>query len=277
MSGVDFEAGALEAVARRFRREIWETPPADAIAECGIAVRSFGPLQATVFSELGEVEDANVILGAAEPGAVAEGHLADAIEWTQGRDVDYCVAVASNRPGSTEAEVWLDRHRHEPERSWQKFVRDAAPPDLPAMPGIEILELHEDEGEGMSAIAAEGLGLPEWAGTLFFDLPGRSNWHCYVALLDGTLASCGAMMVSDGVAELGVDATLPEARGRGCQLALLRHRIAVANEMGCETLLAEVGCACGELATVRANLRHAGFEPAYESRVWRLPRSLGIY
>ncbi|HVY97061.1 MAG TPA: GNAT family N-acetyltransferase [Solirubrobacterales bacterium] len=186
-------------------------------------------------------------------------------------------AVATDRPGSAEAEAWLEQHRHERDGSWQKFVRDVSEPDLPTMPGIEVLELGMDEGEGMSAIAAEGLGLPEWAGTLFFDLPARPNWHCYVALLEGSLASCGAMMVSDGIAELGVDATLPEARGRGCQLALLRHRMTVAAELGCETLLAEVGCAGGELATVRGNLRHAGFESAYESHIWRLSRSLGIY
>lgn len=277
VSGVKFDAGALEAVARQFRREIWETPPDDAIAECGIAVRSFGPLQATVFDELGDLGDANVILGAAEPGAVAGGHLDDAIEWARDRDVDYCVAVAAGRPDSDAAEAWLGRNRHERDGSWQKFVRDAAPADLPTMPGIEILELRRDEGEGMSAIAAEGLGLPEWAGTLFFDLPGRPRWHCYVALLDGSLAACGAMMVVDGIAELGVDATMPTARGRGCQLALLRHRIGVAAAMGCRTLFAEVGCAGGELATIRGNLAHAGFQRAYCSSVWRPPRSLGIY
>lgn len=275
VSGLRFDAGALEAVARRFRREIWETPPPDAIAECGIAVRSFGPLQATVFVELGDVEEANVILGAAEPGAVGGGHLAAAVEWAQGHEVDYCVAVANGRPGSAEAEGWLSRHRHERSGSWQKFVRDVSPPDLPRMPGIEVLELYEDEGEGMSAIAAGGLGLPEWAGTLFFGLPGRAGWHCFVALLDGSLASCGAMMVGDGIAELGIDATLPEARGRGCQLALLRHRIRVAAELGCQALLIEVGCSRAEQTTVRANLTHAGFGHAYETGIWRLSRSPG--
>jgi GNAT superfamily N-acetyltransferase len=277
VSGVHFDAGALESVAQLFRREIWRTPPPDAIAECGIEVQSFGPLQATVFAELGELETANLITGAAEPGAVADGHLADAIEWAGSRGVDYCVAVAEGRPGSGEAEDWLNRSCYEQDGSRMTFVRDVDPSDLPEMPGIEILELREGEGEGMSGIAAEGLGLPEWAGTLFFDLPSRSRWRCYVALLDGELAACGAMMVEDGIAELGVDATRPPARGRGCQLSLLRHRIEVARELGCKTLFAEVGCNVGSVAITRSNLLHAAFEEGFRSRVWHLSPSLGIY
>lgn len=276
VTGVD-DAGALESVAQLFRREIWRTPPPDAIAECGIEVQAFGPVQATVFTELADTEGANLITGAAEPGGVAGGHLADATEWVGARGVDYRIAVAESRPGRGEAEDWLNRSRFERDGSWLTFVRDVAPSDLPRMPGIEILELAADEGEGMSAIAAEGLGLPEWAGTLFFDLPSRPRWHCYVALLDGELAACGAMMVEGEIAELGVDATRPEARGRGCQLSLLRHRIEAAAALGCKTLFAEVGCSVGTVATTRGNLLHAGFSEAYRNRVWRLSPSLGIY
>lgn len=277
VSGVDFDAGALESVAQLFRREIWRTPPADAIAECGIEVQSFGPLQATVFAELGNLESANLITGAAEPSAVVGGHLADAIEWVGSRGVDYCIGVAEGRPGRGEAEDWLNRSRYEQEGGWLTFVRDATASDLPEMPGIEILELRKGEGEGMSGIAAEGLGLPEWAGTLFFDLPSRPRWRCYVALLDGELAACGAMMVEGEIAELGVDATRPAARGRGCQLSLLRHRIEVARELGCRTLFAEVGCNVGSVAITRGNLLQASFEQGYRTLAWRLSPSLGIY
>lgn len=277
MRELGYDTEALERTAKRFRREIWHTPPPDAISECGIEVQTFGPLQATLIAELPQIDTVNVIVGAAEPGGVEEGHLADAIEWADCREVDYCVPVTLGRPETGAAEDWLNRSRYEQAEGWQKFVRDASPPDLPKMPNIEILELEPDEGEGMSSIAAAGLGLPDWAGTLFFDLPGRRGWHCYVALLDGELAACGAMMIHEGIAELGVDATRPAARGRGCQLALLRHRISVARETGCQTLFAEVGCTRDSLRAVAGNLRYAGFERACESRSWRAPRSLAIY
>jgi GNAT superfamily N-acetyltransferase len=277
MSVLEYDPEALERIAKRFRKEIWLTPPPDAILECGIEVQGFGPLQATVIAELPEIQSVNVIFGAAEPGGVEGGHLADAIEWADNREVDYCIPVALGRPGTAAAEDWLNRSRYEQGEGWQKFVRDASPPDFPEMPSIEILELGPDEGEGMSAIAAEGLGLPEWAGTLFFDLPSREGWHCYVALLEGELSACGAMMLHEGIAEFGVDATRPVARGRGCQLALLRHRIAVASESGCHTLFTEIGCTPDSTRMVASNLRHAGFAEAHGSRSWRLPRSLAIY
>lgn len=98
-----------------------------------------------------------------------------------------------------------------------------------------------------------------------------------MALLEGRLAACGAMMVEGGVAELGVEATSPSARGRGCQLALLQHRIDVAAELGCGTVFAEVGSGPRDFRATRANLLYAGFERAYGSRVWHLDPTLGIY
>jgi GNAT superfamily N-acetyltransferase len=277
MKGLQYDPAALERTAKRFRREIWHTPPPDAISECGIEVQSFGPLQATLIVELSDIQNVNVIFGAAEPGGVEGGHLADAIEWADAREVDYCIPVTLGRPETGAAEDWLNRSRYEQTEGWMKFVRDASPPDIPEMPSIEILQLEPDEGEGMSSIAAAGLGLPDWAGTLFFDLPSRKGWRCYVALLNGELAACGSMMVHEGIAELGIDVTRPQARGRGCQLALLRHRIAVAAGIGCHTLFAEVGCTPDTTRTIASNLEYAGFEQAYESRSWRVPRSLAIY
>ena len=133
------------------------------------------------------------------------GHLADATEWLGSRGVDFCVAVAEGRPGSDEAEDWLNRSRYEQEGDWRTFVRDAAPSELPAMPGIEILELGEGEGEGMSGIAAEGLGLPEWAGTLRSICRaaragaarrplGRRAAACGATMVEGEFAGCSASM-----------------------------------------------------------------------------------
>ena len=46
--GVEFEHAALDRVEKRFWRDIWESVPAEVAAEHGIAVRDFGPVQATV-------------------------------------------------------------------------------------------------------------------------------------------------------------------------------------------------------------------------------------
>ncbi len=93
-----YDAAMLERTAQEFRADMWGTACEDAIYECGIAERRFGPVQANVIESLPAAPALNAVLGAAEPGAVAEGHLADAIEWTDSFHVDYRVQVGRDRP-----------------------------------------------------------------------------------------------------------------------------------------------------------------------------------
>jgi GNAT superfamily N-acetyltransferase len=267
-----YDAAVLERMTKRFRRDMWGTAPPDAVAESGVEVRSFGSVLATAFAELAEVPRVNSIQGAAEPGAVEEGHLAAAIEWMREREVSYRVHVASGRPGTEAAEIWLAERGYLEGEGWEKFVRDTSPPDLAKPPGVEVIELEMGEGEGMDLIASEGLGLPHLAGLLFYDLPGLEDWRCYVALLGDDLVACGSMLVRDGIAELGVDATMEHARGRGCNQALLRRRLLDARAAGCHTTFVELGdCEPGSAGIVRRSLLRAGFEEAYTSQYWQRP------
>jgi hypothetical protein len=273
---MDYDSAALERVAQLFRYEMWKSVVPDAVTEVGIEVQRFGPVQATAFGEEPQVSSLNQIQGAAEPSAVENGHLADAVEWMRSREVDYRVPVAECRPGSAEAEAWLGGHDFERGTAWTKFVRDVAPPDLPEDPDISIFELGEEEadGEGFSWIAREGLELPIMAETLVFALPMKDSWRCYTAVLepeDRVLAT-GAMLIEDGVAQLGLDVTLERDRGRGCNKALLRRRLLDAAEAGCHTVFAELGeCDTDHLAAAAHNLTNAGFVEAYRSRNWQRP------
>ena len=117
--------------------------------------------------------------------------------------------VTPDLPTSAVATEWLERHGHRPGYGWMKFIRDGGPPEWPETPEPEIAELGAGEGEAFGTIVAEGFGLPPWAASLFRDLPGRRDWRCYVALVDGTPAASAAMVIEDGVAEFGLAATLP--------------------------------------------------------------------
>lgn len=273
---MEYDAAVLERVAQRFRRDMWMSVVPEAVTESGVEIQSFGPIQATAFGDLPDVRSLNQILGAAEPGAIDDGHMASAVEWMRAREVDYRVPVAEVRPGAAEAQAWLGQRGYERGAGWLKFVRDASPPDLLEDPGIVIYELGEDEadGEGMSAIAGETLGLPVTAETLFFSLPQEDRWRCYTAALLGGegIVATGSMLIHDGIAQLGLDGTLEQGRRRGCNLALLRRRILDAAEAGCHTIFVELGeSEPVHLGAVRRNLRRAGFEEAYESRNWQRP------
>jgi hypothetical protein len=273
---MEYDAAELERVAQRFWRDMWKSVTPDAVTESGVEVANFGPVQATAFGDLPEVHSLNQIQGAAEPEAIGGGHLAAAVEWMRAREVDYRVPVAESRPGANAAEAWLSERGYERGDGWLKLVRDAAPLDLPANPAVTIYELgkNESDGEGLSSIAAETLGLPVTAGALFFSLPQTDQWRCYTAGLspEDEIVATGSMLIDDGVAQLGPGTTLEHGRGRGCNTELLRRRLLDAVEAGCHTVFVELGERDPEpLAAAYRNLRRAGFEEAYKSRNWQRP------
>lgn len=271
-----YDAALLERVAQRFWRDMWKSVTPDAVVESGVQVRNFGPVQATTFGDLPEVNSLNQIQGAAEPGAIEGGYLAEAVEWMRSWEVDYRVPVAECRPGAGEAESWLSDRGYERGDGWMKMIREASPLDLPANPDVTVFELGEDEadGEGLSSIVAKTLELPVTAGTLFFSLPQAEKWRCYTAALapEEEIVATGAMMIDDGVAQFGPGTTLEHGRGRGCNTELVRRRLLDAVEAGCHTVFVELGERDSEnISGAYRNLRRAGFEEAYRSRNWQRP------
>lgn len=272
-----YDAAVLEKTAQRFRREMWGSVVPEAVTESGIEVARFGPVQATAFGDLPEVHALNQIQGAAEPGAIAGGHLASAIEWMRQREVHCSVPVAEARPGAADADAWLDSRGYELGAGPVKFVRDLSRPiDFEVNTGIEIFALGREEldGEALSAIIAEAMGLPAPAGTLFFSLPQRPNWRCYTAALaPGELVvSTGSTMIAGDVAQLGPGNTLARGRRHGCNLALLKRRLLDAVAEGCRLAFVEIWeCDLERPSAASRNLMRAGFELAYAGRTWRRP------
>ncbi len=268
--GVSCDPLALDLIERRFWREIWHSVPPAVAAEHGIELRVFGPVQATVVGDLSRVEMLNLILGATEPGAAAEGHLSAAIDWVITRGVFPYVPVTPGLADTAAAEAQLTASGFAVGHSWMKFVRDSHPPRFTPPDDVEVIELSGDDQEPFGMIAATGFGMPAWASTFFARLPGREEMRCYVARVDGETQACGAMLIHEGVAELGIGATLESARRRGCQLALLHRRILDASAAGCHTLFVETG----ERAPDRPsgsyrNILRAGFKEAYLCPNWR--------
>lgn len=272
---MEYDTATLERTVKTCRADMWQTVCEDAIVECGIEEECFGPVQATVFEALPDAPKLNLILGAAEPGAVEEGHLAAAIAWMDRFDVDYRVPVARDRPGMAAAEDYLNRNGFEQGRGLLKYVRDASPPSREGDPAIKVWEIGQEEAHGETMVfdAAPALGLPSKAASLLFSLPIQEHWRSYTVELEGKIVSFGSMLLHDGVAWVGLDATFEDARGRGCNQVLLRERILVAAEAGCRTIFAELEESdCEGIAAAGRNLLRAGFVPAYQSMNWQRAR-----
>lgn len=274
---MEYHVADLERAERRFREDIWSCAPPDAVSEAGVQARHFGPVLATAFADLPEAPRMNTILGAAEPGAVSDGHFGEAVEWMREWEVDFQVSVAAERPGTELAETWLDWHGCEQGAVMRQYVRAAGAPAARDAPGVEVHKLPPAAEEGLDCLITEGFDLPFMAGFLFLGLPCLPGWHCYFAYLEDEVVACGSMRIENGIAKLGLDATLEHARGHGCQSALLRRRLRDAAAAGCHTAIARSrdDPARGGSAASR-NLRRAGFAEAYRSVVWLPPVGITV-
>jgi hypothetical protein len=268
-AGDEFDRVALDRVERRFWRAVWESVPAAVREEHGVELRDFGPVQVSIARGLAEAAMLNLVLGATEPGAVGDGHLAAAAEWVASTGVSHYVPVTPGLAETDAAEDWLTANGFAEGYSWMKFVRGAHPPRFAVPADVEVVELSGGEEDPFGTIAATGSGLPAWASTFFANLPECEGWHCYVARLDGIAQACAAMFIDDGIAEFGIAATLEAGRRRGCQLALLRRRIDDAIAAGCRTLFVETGERTpGRPSSSYANILRAGFREAYLRPNW---------
>lgn len=269
---VPFDPRALDGAEKWFWGGIWKAVPPPIAEERGIELRTFGPVQASVVSGLPQAGMLNLVLGATEPGAVEQGHLESAVEWMEAKDVCGYVPVTPGLAGAEAAETWLAQRGYEPGYAWMKFVRDTHPPRFAEPSGVEVVELDGGKDKSFGMIAATGFGLPAWGSAFFAGLPGRTGWRCYVACLDGTAQACAAMFIHGEIAEFGIAATLEPARGRGCQLALLRRRILDAAAAGCRTLFVETGERVpGRPSASYRNILRAGFQEAYLRPNWQRP------
>jgi hypothetical protein len=98
--------------------------------------------------------------------------------------------------------------------------------------------------------------------------PAPETWF---GLVEGSHVATAAMAVHDRMATLFGDAALVRARGRGLQLALIRHRLGAAAALGCD--LATASVLPGSVS--HRNYERAGFQLVYARvMVSRAPASM---
>ncbi|WP_380167830.1 GNAT family N-acetyltransferase [Jannaschia sp. R86511] len=161
------------------------------------------------------------------------------------------------------------------------LVADAAvvtAPRSPAPnPGVEVVAVGDDAARAVGAadvMAAEALGrgAGRTASDEFMAADRRANGTTQLlALLDGEPVGCGSLsVVAAGgyrTGWLGAAATVPQARGNGVQTALVRHRLRLAAEAGCDL----VGATTSVGSTSTRVLGRCGFVLVQEQ--WVVQRS----
>ena len=147
-----------------------------------------------------------------------------------------------------------------------------------------VRRLHApDEAPAAGIEVAETTDVELWAHLLaqgFFEhdpLPGEleigadllraEGMRAFIAMLDDQPAAGGALAIIDRIACLCADAALPNFRGRGAQLALIRQRLKEALQAGSEFAIAETAPA----TISQRNYQRCGFEVAWTKLTFTLP------
>jgi hypothetical protein len=266
---------ALDELEKRYWHDIWRTAVADAVADLRIDLARFGPVQALIVPGEPMEPSLNLVLGAAAPDAVEAGHLEDALAWTTVHGVDYRVPITPGRPEAKRAEELLSERGHEQGATRAMLIRDVSAPVSSVPQGIEVLTLdHSSIDEGFAGAFADGYGMPFWASTFFFELPGREDWRCYIAASGDAPLAYAAMLSYGGVAALTLAHPTPCRRIAEGQAALLGRCIEDAAAAGCEAILAEVEQpqSGARPSSGRESLLMTGFEQAFVRADWRPPR-----
>ncbi len=144
----------------------------------------------------------------------------------------------------------------------------AAPRDS----GVSVRVVEPGEHELWAQTAARGWSEFEELSDFMLGLSRvsakRADALSFLAELDGRAVAAGALSIWEGVALLAGASTVPEARRRGAQLALLDARLAYAAEHGCDLAMM---CALPGSASQR-NAERQGFRIAYTRIKWRESR-----
>ena len=119
----------------------------------------------------------------------------------------------------------------------------------------------------VQTVTTVGFGMPsEWRPWIAATV-GRPNWHYYLAFTGASAVAAAALFVHGTVGWLGVASTLPAARRRGAQSALMAKRIEDGCALGCHWFVTETG----EDIPARPNpsfhnMIRAGFAVAYHRK-----------
>jgi ribosomal protein S18 acetylase RimI-like enzyme len=142
----------------------------------------------------------------------------------------------------------------------------ATEPERPS--GCSVRRMRDGELDGWIDVYLKGFGItgPDAAamGDSLRALPGRDESVMLAAGSGGRLVAITALWIHGGTGYVALCATLPEARGRGCQSALIRECLRLSAERGCDLVAAHA--AVGSQS--QRNFERAGMRLAFHKGLW---------
>jgi len=98
---------------------------------------------------------------------------------------------------------------------------------------------------------------------------GKPGFHHYLLFDEGRPIALAALVKFGEIGYLTYAGTIERERRRGAQCALIRHRVAAAQSMGCTHIVSQT---LTMLEHSFANLQRCGFREVYEQQVFEYVR-----
>lgn len=155
-------------------------------------------------------------------------------------------------------------------RNWVMLARGPAEPPLPPTP-LSLRNLGKAEAGQAGAVFVRGYGMPAAFAGWIAGLIGRPGWRGFGAFDGAMLVSVAFLFQKGERAIMTGAATLPEARGRGAQTALLALRLAEASRGGAEVIQSHTGLPVDDGKNPSLdNMRRAGFADTHTRLNWQV-------
>ena len=182
--------------------------------------------------------------------------------------IRHAIAV---HPDEVALEARLQERGYEPGYAWMKFGRGVEPP-AEHRGEVQVVEAGRADAESFGAIVAESYGMPGSSADLIAAVVGRPAFHCFLARDHDRPIGAATLVVAAASGWCGFAGTLPAARGRGAQNALLAARVRRAAELQCRDVYTETGERVeGRPEASYRNILRSGFGELYLRPNWVSP------
>lgn len=260
MTGVDHQQ--LETCERDAWADLFSAAPDSFQEQYGLVSHRLGGGLLTIAAGLDVLAfNRTFALGMSEDAT--ERVLDEAIErYRQHRVSRFFFQVA---PGSSPRQLthWILRRGFTHYNNWVKLFRRVADP-VQAETDLRVAVIDPEQAPAFGTIAAQCFDWPGQCARWIASTVGRRGWTHWMAFDRERPVATASLFVKGEYAWPSLASTLPEARGRGAQSALMAARIAAAKRLGCRQLVVETAeeTPQKQVPSFR-NLRRLGFQVAY--------------
>jgi GNAT superfamily N-acetyltransferase len=137
-------------------------------------------------------------------------------------------------------------------------------------PGLRVGPVSAGQAAEWAAVMCGVFGFPlENQAEMAAASVGPPDWRAFAVWDDHRIVATAALHIFEKTGHLFGGATIPAARGRGAQSALIEARVQAAREAGCQWVIGETGAeAPGQHSASLHNMMRAGLQVRYERQNW---------